>query len=263
RAGEEPRIVVGDHLGTGTGGDHDRVVGAGEDLDGALRHPAGLVDHAHVHGRLPAAGLTLRDVDLASRRLESRDRGPSDVRRHVVDEARGHELDAHPVQDDIPLPFDPVLIPISGPRMGRRMTQLLFGLIAFGVGIGLMLQSGLGVPPWDVLHQGLSVRFGLTVGEWSVIISVAVLLLWLPLPERFGIGTSVSAVIVGLAIAGAASGGPGAGGRVLAWVVLLGGVLAIGLARGTYIGANLGPGPRDGLMSGIAERGPSVRVSRA
>ncbi|MCO6503656.1 MAG: hypothetical protein J5I28_11310 [Acidimicrobiales bacterium] len=156
-----------------------------------------------------------------------------------------------------------MLIPISGPRMGRRMTQLLFGLIAFGVGIGLMLQSGLGVPPWDVLHQGLSVRFGLTVGVWSVIISVVVLLLWIPLRERFGIGTLLNAVIIGLTIDGTAAVVPEAEGAVLAWVMLLGGVLAIGIASGMYIGANLGPGPRDGLMTGIAKRGPSIRLTRA
>ena len=147
--------------------------------------------------------------------------------------------------------------------MGRRMTQLLFGLIAFGVGIGLMLQSGLGVPPWDVLHQGLSVRFGLTVGVWSVIISVVVLLLWIPLRERFGIGTLLNAVIIGLTIDGTAAVVPEAEGAVLAWVMLLGGVLAIGIASGMYIGANLGPGPRDGLMTGIAKRGPSIRLTRA
>src|SRR5690606_39665112 len=101
-------------------------------------------------------------------------------------------------------------------------------LIAFGVGIGLMLQSGLGVPPWDVLHQGLSVRFGLTVGVWSVIISVVVLLLWIPLRERFGIGTLLNAVIIGLTIDGTAAVVPEAAGAVLAWVRLLGGVLAIG-----------------------------------
>ena len=143
------------------------------------------------------------------------------------------------------------------------MTQLLFGLIAFGGGLGLMLQSGLGVPPWDVLHQGLSVRFGLTVGVWSVIISVVVLLLWIPLRERFCIGTLLNAVIIGLTLDGTAAVVPEADGAVLAWVMLLGGVLAIGIASGMYIGANLGPGPRDGLMTGIAKRGPSIRLTRA
>ncbi|MGH3666766.1 MAG: hypothetical protein ACRDU7_00650, partial [Acidimicrobiia bacterium] len=71
------------------------------------------------------------------------------------------------------------LIPVAGERLPRRITQLLIGLVLFGIGIGLMLQSGMGVPPWDVLHQGLARRFGLTVGAWSIIVSVAVLLLWL------------------------------------------------------------------------------------
>ncbi|HEX6947856.1 MAG TPA: hypothetical protein VF246_10950 [Acidimicrobiia bacterium] len=156
-----------------------------------------------------------------------------------------------------------MLIPLSGPRMGRRLTQLIAGLVAFGVGIGLMLQSGLGVPPWDVLHQGLSVRFGLTVGVWSVIVSVVVLLLWIPLGERFGVGTLLNAIIIGLTIDVTAAVVPEAGTTLVAWAMLLGGVLVIGVATGMYIGANLGPGPRDGLMTGIAKKGPSIRLTRA
>jgi uncharacterized membrane protein YczE len=147
--------------------------------------------------------------------------------------------------------------------MGRRLTQLIAGLVAFGVGIGLMLQSGLGVPPWDVLHQGLSVRFGLTVGVWSVIVSVVVLLLWIPLGERFGVGTLLNAIIIGLTIDVTAAVVPEAGTTLVAWAMLLGGVLVIGVATGMYIGANLGPGPRDGLMTGIAKKGPSIRLTRA
>jgi uncharacterized membrane protein YczE len=139
---------------------------------------------------------------------------------------------------------------------------LTSGLVLFGIGIGLMLQSGLGVPPWDVLHQGLSRQFGLTVGMWSIIVSIIVLLLWIPLGERYGVGTLLNTVIIGLVIDITAVVFPFAGDALIAWVMLISGVIAIGVASGLYIGANLGPGPRDGLMTGIAKRGPSIRLTR-
>jgi uncharacterized membrane protein YczE len=155
------------------------------------------------------------------------------------------------------------LIPVTGERLTRRIFQLIIGLVLFGVGIGLMLQSGLGVPPWDVLHQGLARRFGLTVGLWSIIVSVFVLLLWLPLRQPYGLGTLLNAIIIGVIIDLTAAVIPAAGVTGVAWSMLLGGVVLIGIASGLYIGANLGPGPRDGLMTGIARRGPSIRLTRA
>ncbi len=155
-----------------------------------------------------------------------------------------------------------MLIPLTGGRLRRRFTQLIAGLLLFGFGIGLMLRSGLGMPPWDILHQGLEARFGLTIGIWSVIISVVVLLLWIPLKEPFGPGTVLNAVIVGLMIDLTANVVPDATSAGLAWSMVLAGILAIGLASGMYIGARLGPGPRDGLMTGIAKRGPSIRLTR-
>lgn len=156
-----------------------------------------------------------------------------------------------------------MFIPFSGPDLGRRLVQLIVGLVAFGVGIGLMLQSGLGVPPWDVLHQGLAIRFGLSVGVWSVIVSVIVLLGWIPLRERYGAGTLLNAVLIGLTIDLTAAIVPEAGHVAVAWAMLITGILTIALATGMYIGANFGPGPRDGLMTGIAKRGPSIRLTRA
>lgn len=156
-----------------------------------------------------------------------------------------------------------LFIPVSGLNLVRRLVQLNIGLVLFGVGIGLMLQSGLGVPPWDVLHQGLALRFGLTVGLWSVIVSFALLLLWLPLKERYGLGTVLNAVIVGLTIDLTSTLVPAAEHTVAAGCMLVAGILLMGLASGLYIGANLGPGPRDGLMTGIARRGPSIRLTRS
>jgi uncharacterized membrane protein YczE len=155
------------------------------------------------------------------------------------------------------------LIPVAGERLPRRITQLIVGLVLFGIGIGLMLQSGLGVPPWDVLHQGLARQFGMTVGVWSIIISVIVLLLWLPLKQPYGLGTLLNAIIIGVVIDLTGLFIPAATTTGVAWVMLLAGVLLIGIATGLYIGANLGPGPRDGLMTGIARRGPSIRLTRA
>ena len=155
------------------------------------------------------------------------------------------------------------LIPVAGERLPRRIAQLVVGLVLFGVGIGLMLQSGLGVPPWDVLHQGLARQFGLTVGIWSIIVSAMVLVLWLPLAQAYGLGTLLNAVIIGVVIDLTGVTLPEAASTAIAWVMLLGGIVIIGIASGLYIGANLGPGPRDGLMTGIARKGPSIRLTRA
>ena len=155
------------------------------------------------------------------------------------------------------------LIPVRGERLPRRLIQLIVGLVLFGIGIGMMLQSDLGVPPWDVLHQGLATRYGLTVGIWSIIVSVLVLLLWLPLHEPYGLGTLLNSVLIGVILDLTAIILPDADSPAMAWTMLIGGVLLIGVASGLYIGANLGPGPRDGLMTGIAKRGPSIRLTRA
>ena len=155
-----------------------------------------------------------------------------------------------------------MFIPVSGQNLSRRLVQLVVGLVLFGVGIGLMLQSDWGLPPWDVLHQGLAEQFGLSVGIWSILISFVVLIAWLPLHERYGIGTLLNALIIGVVIDVAALVFPAPVGLFWRIVMNLGGIVLIGLASGMYIGANLGPGPRDGLMTAIARRGPSIRVTR-
>ncbi len=150
----------------------------------------------------------------------------------------------------------------AGPELGRRSIQLVAGLMLFGVGIVMMLQSNLGVPPWDVLHQGLSKQFGLTVGIWSIIVSVIVLLGWLPLKEPYGLGTLANAVIIGVMIDLFTLFIPEPEAMVARVGLVVGGILLIGVATGMYIGASLGPGPRDGLMTGIAKYGPSIRLTR-
>lgn len=153
-------------------------------------------------------------------------------------------------------------IPTRGPRLTVRFSRLMAGLVLFGVGIGMMVQSGLGVPPWDVLHQGLAERFGLTVGIWSIFVSLAVLVAWLPLREPYGVGTLLNAVVIGVVIDLSTLVIPAPEAALAQVLLLSAGILAIGFASGLYIGARLGPGPRDGLMTGIAKLGPSIRLTR-
>jgi uncharacterized membrane protein YczE len=155
-----------------------------------------------------------------------------------------------------------MFIPVRGEKILRRIVQLVVGLVAFGTGIGLMLRSELGLAPWDVLHQGLARRTGLSVGAWSILVSVAVLFLWLPLRERFGLAALVNAVTVGVTIDVTAALVNPARSWGSATAMLAGGILLTGVGSGLYIGANLGSGPRDGLMTAIARRGPSLRTTR-
>jgi uncharacterized membrane protein YczE len=140
--------------------------------------------------------------------------------------------------------------------------NLYLGLVLFGVSIALMLSSQLGLDPWDVFHQGLAKRTGLRFG-WIVIgVSVVVLLLWIPLRERPGVGTVSNVVVVGLAADAALAVLPEPGQLALRAVFLVAGIAVNGVATALYVGAGLGPGPRDGLMTGLARRGHSIRVVR-
>jgi uncharacterized membrane protein YczE len=144
----------------------------------------------------------------------------------------------------------------------RRWTQLLCGVVLYGATAGMLVLAGLGLDPWDVLHQGLSRTFGLGIGTWAIIVSFAVLLGWLVLRQRLGVGTLVNAVVVGLVIdltVSAFHQPHQVWARVL---LLIGGVVGNGIATGIYIGAGLGPGARDGLTTGIASRGHSIRIVR-
>jgi uncharacterized membrane protein YczE len=147
------------------------------------------------------------------------------------------------------------------PRL-RRLAQLLAGLVLFGLSSSMLLLGGLGLGPWDVLHQGLSRRLGLGVGTWGIIVGLAVLVLWVPLRLRPGIGTVANVLIVGAVIDLVLAVVPAAHPLAARIALLAGGVLLNGIATGAYIGAGLGPGPRDGLMTGLAARGHSVRVVR-
>lgn len=150
---------------------------------------------------------------------------------------------------------------IPAPRL-HRLSQLYAGLVLYGVSDAMLLLAGLGVDPWDVLQQGLSRRLGLGVGTWAIIVGAAVLLLWIPLRQRPGFGTLSNVVVIGAVIDLMLATVPAPHGVALRAVVMLAGVVLNGVATGAYIGAGLGPGPRDGLMTGLAARGHSIRVVR-
>jgi len=138
--------------------------------------------------------------------------------------------------------------------MTRRVLQLLIGLVLYGFGCGLTIVAGLGVDPWTVFAQGLSLRTGIGVGWITNIVGLLVLLLWIPLRQKPGVGTLLNVLLVGTAIQATVTVIPPARGLLAQALVLVAGVLVVALASGLYIGARFGPGPRDGLMTGMNAR---------
>ena len=147
-------------------------------------------------------------------------------------------------------------------RRAHRLVQLESGLVLFGISDAFMLMSGLGATPWDVFHQGLSRHLGLAVGTMVILVGAAVMLLWIPLRQRPGFGTISNVVVIGLAMNATMAWVATPHALWLRWTALLAGIGLNGVATGAYIGAGLGPGPRDGLMTGYAARGHSIRLVR-
>lgn len=154
-----------------------------------------------------------------------------------------------------------ILLPATDLR--RRLPRLLVGLVLFGIGVALMVRADLGLSPWEVLHQGVARRTSLTIGTVSIVVSVLVLLLWVPLRERPGLGTVLNAVLIGLVVDATLWATPVVEALPLRIVLMLSGPLLVALGSGFYIGAGLGPGARDGLMTGLARRGLPVGPVRA
>lgn len=148
-------------------------------------------------------------------------------------------------------------------QLPRRLVQLYAGLTLYGVSSALLVVSGLGLEPWNVLHQGLAELSGLSIGVVSIIMGAAVLLLWIPLRQRPGLGTVSNVFVIGLAMDAALALLPDAHGLPARIPLMVAGILLNGAATGLYIAAAFGPGPRDGLMTGLHRRtGRSIRLMR-
>jgi uncharacterized membrane protein YczE len=164
---------------------------------------------------------------------------------------------------DVPLADLDPLAQLRAGRLGRRIPQLLVGLWLYGAAMALFVRSGLGLDPWDVFHAGIQRLLGWSFGTVVIVVGFAVLLLWIPLRQWPGLGTVANAVVIGVATDATLAMVPRAENLLVAWGLLLGGLVVNGLAGGLYIGSQLGPGPRDGLMTGIARRtGWSLRLVR-
>src|ERR1700704_3900445 len=156
------------------------------------------------------------------------------------------------VESDVPL--EVITVP-SLRELRRRLPRLLVGIVLLGVGVAMMVQARLGLSPYDVLHQGLAKRTGLSLGAVVVLLGIVILVLWIPLRQRPGIGTVINTLTVGWVIDLTLQVVPEPDLAFARIAMLLGGIVITALGIGLYIGAGLGPGPRDGLMTGIAAKG--------
>ncbi|MFD3518284.1 YitT family protein [Streptomyces sp. NPDC058657] len=151
----------------------------------------------------------------------------------------------------------------SSTELSRRLSQLYVGLALYGVSSAVLVRAGLGLEPWGVLHQGLAERTGLTIGVVSIVVGAAVLLLWIPIRQRPGLGTVSNVFVVGIAMDGTLALIPALHSLTARIALLAFGVVLNGVATGLYIAARFGPGPRDGLMTGLHRlTGRSVRLVR-
>jgi hypothetical protein len=147
-------------------------------------------------------------------------------------------------------------------ELKQRLPRLVWGLLLFGFGIALMVAADLGLGPWDVFHQGVSAHTPIPIGSVVIITGVVLLVLWIPLRERIGIGTLLNALLIGAVMDLSLIWLETPAVTTVRWVYLVGGVVIVGIGSGYYIGAGLGPGPRDGLMTGLAKRGWPIGLAR-
>ncbi|MFI6124942.1 YitT family protein [Streptomyces sp. NPDC051064] len=151
----------------------------------------------------------------------------------------------------------------SGTRAARRLTHLYVGLALYGASSALLVRAGLGLEPWGVLHQGLAERTGISIGVVSIIVGAVVLLLWIPIRQCPGLGTVSNVFAVGIAMDGTLAVVPDVHGLWAQIPVMAAGIVLNGVATGLYISARFGPGPRDGLMTGLNRlTGRSIRLVR-
>lgn len=150
-----------------------------------------------------------------------------------------------------------------GTHLARRLVQLYVGLALYGASSAFLVRAGLGLEPWGVLHQGLSERTGLSIGVVTIVVGAVVLLLWIPMRQRPGLGTVSNVFVIGVAMDGTLALVPDVHGLAGRIALMTAGVVLNGVATGLYIAARFGPGPRDGLMTGLHRRtGRSIRLVR-
>ena len=154
---------------------------------------------------------------------------------------------------------------MTGPfdRPLQRATRLLAGLVLFGLAMALLVEAQAGLDPWNVFHQGVTEHVDLTIGQVTVISSLALLVLWVPLHQRPGLGTIANALVVGPVFDLGLAWLPTAHGIAEEAAFMVVAILGAAVATGLYVGAGWGPGPRDGLMTGLAARGIPVGAARA
>ncbi|MFK7917211.1 MAG: YitT family protein [Ilumatobacter sp.] len=165
----------------------------------------------------------------------------------------------------MPTTSDATFIPRD--RAVERIARCVFGLALFGIGITLIIQADLGAAPWDVFHTGVSELTGVSTGWIIVITGVLLLVLWIPLRERPGLGTILNATVIGIVVDLTMPVIDESNTLAVQLAMMFGGVVLIAIGSGFYIGAGLGPGPRDGLMTGlskhsVAGRSISIRFAR-
>ena len=147
-------------------------------------------------------------------------------------------------------------------RPVARSTRLLSGLVLFGLALALLVQAHLGLDPWTVFTQGVARRTGFSLGEVTVATSLVLLVLWIPLRQRPGLGTVANAFVVGPVLDAGVALIPPPGSLALRLVFLVLAVITIAVATGLYVGAGWGPGPRDGLMTGLVDLGLPLYLAR-
>ncbi|MCW2689521.1 MAG: rane protein [Mycobacterium sp.] len=155
------------------------------------------------------------------------------------------------------------MVTVTKPRATLRGTALLVGLTGYGFSMAMMVRAGFGLDPWDVFHQGLSRHTGMTIGIASAVVGVAVLLAWIPLRNRPGVGTIANVIVIAITVDAGMALLPPPSAVPVRVALMSGAVLLNAASTVLYVGAGLGPGPRDGLMTGIVVRtGLSVRLVR-
>lgn len=152
---------------------------------------------------------------------------------------------------------------LTAGQLPRRLVQLVIGLALYGASMAMMIHASLGLMPWDVFHQGVAQRVPLSFGEVTIAVGLLVLLAWIPLRQWPGLGTIANVVVIGVAVDATLSVLPSPDSLWARGGLLVAGIVANGVASALYIGSQLGPGPRDGLMTGISFRsGRSIRLVR-